>query len=54
MIILSFTDFDFKEERGDGDTVTAATRYRDLDDINYIWTAGGAVVRYLSGKKNYL
>ena len=36
---------------GGGDTVTAATRYVDLDKINYVCTAGGAMVRYLSGKK---
>lgn len=36
---------------GGGDTVTAATKYVDLDDISYVCTAGGAMVRYLSGKK---
>ena len=36
---------------GGGDTVTAATRFVDLDKINYVCTAGGAMVRYLSGKK---
>ncbi|HEY5623743.1 MAG TPA: phosphoglycerate kinase [Gammaproteobacteria bacterium] len=36
---------------GGGDTVTAATRFVDLDDIDYVCTAGGAMVRYLSGKK---
>ena len=36
---------------GGGDTVTAATRYVDLDKINYVCTAGGAMVRYLSRKK---
>lgn len=36
---------------GGGDTVTAAARYVDLNDINYVCTAGGAMVRYLSGKK---
>ena len=34
---------------GGGDTVTAATKYVDLDKINYVCTAGGAMVRYLSG-----
>ena len=36
---------------GGGDTVTAAARYVDLDKINYVCTAGGAMVRFLSGKK---
>jgi len=35
---------------GGGDTVTAATKYVDLDRIDYVCTAGGAMVRYLSGK----
>ena len=35
---------------GGGDTVTAATRYVDLNKIDYVCTAGGAMVRYLSGK----
>jgi phosphoglycerate kinase len=36
---------------GGGDTVNAATKYVDLNHINYVCTAGGAMVRYLSGKK---
>ncbi|OUU79147.1 MAG: phosphoglycerate kinase [Gammaproteobacteria bacterium TMED78] len=36
---------------GGGDTVTAATKYTDLEKFNYVCTAGGAMVRYLSGKK---
>ena len=36
---------------GGGDTVTAAAKFVDLADINYVCTAGGAMVRYLSGKK---
>ena len=36
---------------GGGDTVTAATRFVDLAHINYVCTAGGAMVCYLSGKK---
>ncbi len=36
---------------GGGDTVTAATKFVDLDRIDYVCTAGGAMVRYLSGKK---
>ena len=31
--------------------MTAAARFVDLDDIDYVCTAGGAMVRYLSGKK---
>ena len=34
---------------GGGDTVTAATKFVDLDNIDYVCTAGGAMVRYLSG-----
>ncbi len=36
---------------GGGDTVTAAAKFVDLDKIDYVCTAGGAMVRYLSGKK---
>lgn len=36
---------------GGGDTVSAAQKYIDLKDINYVCTAGGAMVRYLSGKE---
>ncbi|MEA1975152.1 MAG: phosphoglycerate kinase, partial [Bacillota bacterium] len=36
---------------GGGDTVSAASQYINLEDINYVCTAGGAMVRYLSGKK---
>lgn len=36
---------------GGGDTVTAAAKFINLDDIDYVCTAGGAMVRYLSGKK---
>lgn len=36
---------------GGGDTVTAAAKFVDIDDIDYVCTAGGAMVRYLSGKK---
>ena len=34
---------------GGGDTVTAATRFVGLNDINYVCTAGGAMVRFISG-----
>ena len=36
---------------GGGDTVSAASRFIDLKRINYVCTAGGAMVRFLSGKK---
>ncbi len=34
---------------GGGDTVTAAASFVDTADIDYVCTAGGAMVRYLSG-----
>lgn len=36
---------------GGGDTVSAAQNYIDLANINYVCTAGGAMVRYVSGRK---
>ena len=36
---------------GGGDTVSAASRFIDLKKINYVCTAGGAMVQFLSGKK---
>lgn len=36
---------------GGGDTVSAAARFIDTAEINYVCTAGGAMVRFLSGKK---
>ena len=36
---------------GGGDTVTAATKLTDLASIDYVCTAGGAMVRFLSGTK---
>ncbi len=36
---------------GGGDTVSAAAQFINLNDIGYVCTAGGAMVRYLSGKK---
>lgn len=36
---------------GGGDTVTAATKFIDLSKIKYVCTAGGAMVRFLSGDK---
>ncbi len=34
---------------GGGDTVSCFTRYADLSKISYVSTAGGALIRYLSG-----
>jgi len=36
---------------GGGDSVTATMKFTDYSKMNYICTAGGAMVRYLSGKK---
>ncbi|WP_320121870.1 phosphoglycerate kinase [uncultured Sphaerochaeta sp.] len=36
---------------GGGDTITAATRFTDIGQYSYVCTAGGAMVRFLSGKK---
>lgn len=36
---------------GGGDTVSAAQRFIDTSRINYVCTAGGAMVRFLSGVK---
>ena len=35
---------------GGGDTVTSASKFIDLKDISYVCTAGGAMVRFMSGK----
>jgi len=34
---------------GGGDSVTSFTRYIDMSKLNYVSTAGGALIRYLSG-----
>ena len=36
---------------GGGDTVAAAIKFKNDEAIDYICTAGGAMVQYLSGKK---
>lgn len=36
---------------GGGDTVGAAQRFVDMDRLNYVCTAGGAMVQFLSGKE---
>lgn len=35
---------------GGGDSVSAAGKYIDLDDISYVCTAGGAMVRFMTGE----
>ncbi|MGZ5385492.1 MAG: phosphoglycerate kinase, partial [Acidimicrobiia bacterium] len=35
---------------GGGDTVASARRFIDLADIGFVSTAGGALIRYLSGQ----
>jgi phosphoglycerate kinase len=36
---------------GGGDTVGSAARFVDLEDIDYVSTGGGALIRYLSGQR---
>ncbi len=36
---------------GGGDTITAAERFADLDQFSYVCTAGGAMIRFLSGRQ---
>ncbi|MFA6688329.1 MAG: phosphoglycerate kinase [Sphaerochaetaceae bacterium] len=36
---------------GGGDTINAATKFTDLSKYSYVCTAGGAMVRFLAGKK---
>jgi phosphoglycerate kinase len=36
---------------GGGDTVSAAQKFIDTDRISYVCTAGGAMVRFMSGKE---
>lgn len=36
---------------GGGDTVSSASKFIDLSQISYVCTAGGAMVRFMSGKK---
>jgi phosphoglycerate kinase len=36
---------------GGGDTITAATKFTNLDDYGYVCTGGGAMVRFLAGKR---
>ena len=36
---------------GGGDTITAATKFTDLSKYGYVCTGGGAMVRFLAGKR---
>jgi phosphoglycerate kinase len=36
---------------GGGDSITATTKYGQTDNINYICTGGGSLIRFLSGKE---
>ena len=36
---------------GGGDTISAATKFTDLTKYGYVCTGGGAMVRFLAGKK---
>lgn len=36
---------------GGGDTISSATKFIDLKKISYVCTGGGAMVRFMSGKK---
>ncbi|HRY54484.1 MAG TPA: phosphoglycerate kinase [Spirochaetia bacterium] len=36
---------------GGGDTISAATKFTDLSDYGYVCTGGGAMVRFLAGKR---
>lgn len=47
----AIADSDAYSVIGGGDTVTSATKYADKEKFSYICTAGGAMVRFMSGKK---
>jgi len=36
---------------GGGDTVASAARFINLDDLNFVSTGGGALIRFLSGQR---
>ena len=36
---------------GGGDSITATTKYGKTDDISYICTGGGALIRFLTGEE---
>jgi phosphoglycerate kinase len=47
----AIADSDAYSVIGGGDTVSSATRFIDLDQISYVCTGGGAMIRFMSGKK---
>lgn len=47
----AIADSDAYSVIGGGDTVSSATKFIDLSKISYVCTAGGAMVRFMSGKK---
>lgn len=47
----AIADSDAYSVIGGGDTVSSATKFIDLSNISYVCTAGGAMVRFMSGKK---
>ena len=36
---------------GGGDSVVAATKYRQTENISYVCTGGGALIRFLTGEE---
>ena len=36
---------------GGGDTISAASKFTDLSKFDYVCTGGGAMVRFLAGKR---
>ena len=36
---------------GGGDSITATTKYRQTENISYICTGGGALIRFLTGEE---
>ena len=51
MILQAIADSKGYSVIGGGDTVAAAEKLIDIKKISYVCTAGGAMVRYLTGKK---
>jgi phosphoglycerate kinase len=51
MILKAIADSKGFSVIGGGDTVAAAEKLIDIKKISYVCTAGGAMVRFLSGKK---
>ncbi len=47
----AIADSDAYSVIGGGDTVSSATKFIDVKKISYVCTAGGAMVRFMSGKK---